>query len=247
MVINLVVAKLPMIAIRLISAIVSLIPRLIVAMVTQLIVKLPEIAFNLVKEIIFSLGTSIAEIATIWWQEVFKKIGEFGATVATAIWEGIKGLFDKFVEFFKNVFKEVLGLFGDLFGKDGWFKRTAKNIGDFLGLQQGIPVIPRESIVRVHAGEAVIPAHVNPFNPGVAARGAAAAERVSGPPAARPGGPVGQMGPIRIEVLVDGRTVDGAIVRGKNRGTMPELQRMLSQGRGTRMGIDRRKFQNFVS
>jgi hypothetical protein len=55
------------------------------------------------------------------------------------------------------------------------------------------------------------------------------------------------MGPIRIEVLIDGRTVDGAIVRGKNRGTMPELQRMLSQGKGVRMGLDRRKFQSFVS
>ncbi len=100
----------------------------------------------------------------------------------------------------------------------GWFASGAKNIA-------------KEMMVKVHPGEAILPANENPNNPG----------------AQSSGGYSDAGGMVSLQVAIDGQVVDGLLMTSKRKGQMPALSRMLRKTKGVRSGLDTRGFQSRVS
>ena len=256
-----IIAKVPLIVAALIIGIIQRLPQLIVAFVTSLavdvIAKLPKIAFELVAGIVKSIGKVIAGIATMLWNNIFSGIADFGIRIGRSIWNGIKAMGEQILNFFKNVFREAIsfglaktdldkGGSGSTFGRvavgvaTGGLSEVVRGVASLF--QGGINVVPKEGLVRVHPGEAIIPADRNPFNPGVTGAATDGVQTTS-----TGGGASMSSTSLQVNVMMDSRLVDGVVVRGVNRGHMPEVQRMFKKSSGTKIGIDNRNFQSFVS
>jgi TP901 family phage tail tape measure protein len=226
----------------LIVAIVEQLPRIVWELTKLMMWELPKLAAVVIWELLKALGTFAAELGKKLWEALSGGVADFVASIGAGIASFFTGVADKIMGAMKNMVDKIKGV---LEGVGGWFKEafTKGSDGKVLGLfSGGIDFVPTTSLVKVHPGEAIIPADRNPFNPGAGSTSVGAGVTPMSNMAAQGGSTVTQ-----VNVMMDSRLIDGVVVRGSKRGNMPNVQRMIRKGKGTRIGLDRRNFQSFVS
>ena len=122
------------------EGIIDALPELVTFLMTELPTALVRAIPDLVKALLVDMPTAFVEGLATWWVEA---------------WSAITGFF-----------AEIFDI--DLFGEDGWFKQTAKTIGDaiigFIKPSEGFDkggYVPSTRVAMVHAGERIVRAGPN--------------------------------------------------------------------------------------
>lgn len=210
---------------RILQAIILLIPQLVVAIIGAL----PEI----IKALVVGLVT-----------QVLFNIPEIAAALAVGLFQALKDAFIALGRLIVNAIKAVFKI-GDSDGKkgadgkdDGWIEDTAETVGSWFKKDKGsrysgisyVPATMRG--VTLHKGEAVLTA---PENAGRLFGGAAGANQ------SNPGAPIfsgggGQTSSVEALFAVDGRIVDGVLVRANANGK-GEIMNAMRRRAGVQAGV----------
>lgn len=237
-----IVEAIPDIVVAIIDAIPVIVEALIVAIVVDLIPRLPEMANAVVKALVMSIvGATGSFVSTLWgyivtgWTAFLgTAVGEWWTQLATGIKDFVTALWDRIVDGLKGFVDKLVDWLKDaLFGRD-----KDKGGGSAMA---GIPYIPKLTRMTLHPGEAVIPAERNPANPAASAAPGAGSASVGG---GGSGAASGMAAVIPVAVMVEGRTVDQALVVAGRRGNAPGIKSQIQRKSGAKVGLSRGRYQN---
>jgi TP901 family phage tail tape measure protein len=210
-----------------ITTIIGMIPDIIIALSRALPDLIPAIVLmipTLVIEIIKALPAIISALVKGIVVELIFRFPEMVGELFKAIWNALGDLVTGFVD----LIKKALGIGGG--------KNKDKEDGSAYS---GIDYVPAPMRVKVHPGEAILPADRNaqrlrretyPAGGGAHSWGASGAGAGGGAPA------------IELAVVAEGRLLEAVQVRASSLGRAPLLSRAMRRAGGVTVGFTRGKF-----
>lgn len=210
-----------------ITMLVGMIPDIITGIANALPELIPALV-GMSGEIAAALVQAVPEIASaLFWAlvDLVKSVPDLALSIGSALVDAVKGAFDALVDAFTGIFSAAWDALTSLFGGDGESDRTSRKASTSRTASDAF-------------GALVDLATVSPIRAEVEPTRARAEERPR--PAA---GTTGQGSTARVQVMLNGRTVQDVLAVSDARGETTFSQRR-STG-GGKVGVDRGRFNRY--
>ena len=259
-----IIRAVPSIIVSLIQAIPAIVEGLVKALpklVTAIIMLYPQLIVAFVTELIPAVAAEMPEMLKALFVELPIALAEAAVGLAKGLGQAVSQALRKFVDFFRDVIKEIITLgvsktdtFGDTphaidVGPGGMTARFAP--GDtviaaqnpLVALRQALDAAQNKMVGGMGSIRMSPPrADLASQNPLATAMLQAASEMQNAFAGGRGGG-----GDLRVTVNADGRTLDEVLYRASQRGSTPHLQRQMRRttvAAGVHIGFDRGSYQS---
>jgi len=100
-----------------------------------------------------------------WFKELYKSFYNVGSDIFTAIWDGIRSVWENLSSWITEKVNWLQDKLSFWRSSQSEMSSADDNDGNNPAYAQGMPFVPETGLALLHAGEMVVPAQYNPYNP----------------------------------------------------------------------------------